>query len=126
MQYVVVIGDRFLSWPMGLQVFQVIHYFAVGFGVFNFTASALADVTANIDDEDLVCHVDFAFMHVIEHLLGAIGPDFIVAAMAEEADTDDDVAGEGEAFLRLQELLLEACAAAEGYDWIFADHGKTT
>jgi len=42
--------------------------------------------------------------------------------VSEEADADDDVAREGQALLRLQELLLETRAAAEGYDWVFADH----
>ena len=61
-------------------------------------------------------------MHVVQHFLGAFGPDFIVPAVAEEADADDDVACEGEAFLRFQELVFEARAAAEGYDGVFAGH----
>ena len=44
----------------------------------------------------------------------AIGPDIVVAAVAEEADADDDVA--------FKELFLEARAAAQGDDWVFADH----
>ena len=50
----------------------------------DFIASALADVAADIDDEDLVGHVDLAFVHVVEHGLGTFSPDFVVAAMAEE------------------------------------------
>ena len=42
--------------------------------------------------------------------------------MAEEADTDDDVAFEGETLLGLKEIVLEARAAAEGYDFELADH----
>ena len=42
--------------------------------------------------------------------------------MSEKADADDDVAFEGQALLRFQELLLEAGASAEGYDGVFADH----
>jgi hypothetical protein len=61
-------------------------------------------------------------VHVIEHFFGAFGPNFIVATVTEEADADDDVAGKGKAFLGLKELVFEAGAAAEGYDWIFADH----
>ena len=34
----------------------------------------------------------------------------------------DGFAFEGEARLRFEELLLETCAAAKGYDWVFADH----
>ena len=95
-------------------------------GVFDFASRALADIAAHVDDVDAVGHVDFALVHVVEHFLGPFGPDFVVAAVAEKADADDDVAGEGQAFLCFQELLLEARAAAEGYDGVFADHGKTT
>ena len=91
-------------------------------GVFNFAAGALADIAAHVDDVDAVGHVNLALVHIVQHLLCALGPDFIVAAMAEKADADDDVAGEGEALLCFQELLLEARAAAEGYDGVFADH----
>ena len=83
----------------------------------------MADVTAHVDDVDFVGHIDLALVHVVQHLLGAFGPDFVVAAVAEKADADDDVARKGQAFLRFQEGVLEACAAAEGYDGIFADHG---
>ena len=50
----------------------------------NLIACALANVAADIDDEDLVGHVDLAFVHVIKHSLGTFGPDFVVAAVAEE------------------------------------------
>ena len=50
----------------------------------DFIASAFADVAADIDDEDLVCHVDLAFVHVVEHGLGTFSPDFVVTAVAEE------------------------------------------
>ena len=50
----------------------------------DFITSALADVAADIDDEDLVSHVDLAFVHVVEHRLGTFSPNFVVAAMAEE------------------------------------------
>ena len=51
-------------------------------------------------------------MHVVEHLFGPFGPNFIVAAVAEETDADDDVAGEGKAFLGFKKLVFEASAAA--------------
>ena len=73
---------------------------------------------------DAVCHVDLAFVHVVQHLFGAFGPDFVVAAVAEETDADDDVTCERQALLRFQELILEAGAAAEGYDGVFFDHGR--
>ena len=92
--------------------------------VLDFASRALADVSAHVDDEDLVGHVYFALVHIVQHLLGAFGPDFIVSAVAEQADADDDVTGEGQALLRLQELLLKARAAAEGYDGVLADHGN--
>ena len=43
--------------------------------------------------------------------------------MAEQADTDDDVTRKGQTLLGLKELVLEAGAAAEGYDGVFADNG---
>jgi len=92
-------------------------------GVFYFAAGALADIAAHVDDVDAVGHVDFALVHVVEHLLGTLGPDLVVAAVAEEAHAYDDVARKGKALLRFQELFLETSAAAEGYDGVFADHG---
>lgn len=85
----------------------------------------MADIAAHVDDVDAIGHVDLALVHVIQHLFGAFGPDFVVAAVAEQADADDDVAREGEALLRFQELVLEAGRTAEGYDGVFADHGET-
>ena len=62
-------------------------------------------------------------MHIVEHGFGAFCPDFIVSAVAEQTDGDDDVACKGQEFLCFQILLLELRAAAEGYDFVFADHG---
>ena len=61
-------------------------------------------------------------MHIVQHLFCSFCPDLIVSGMTEQADADDDVAFKGKAFLHLKELFLEACAAAEGYDFVFADH----
>ena len=94
-------------------------------GVGDFVAGAFADVAADVDDEDFVGHVDLAFVHVIEHGFGAFGPDFVVSAVAEQTDGDDDVAFKGQALLRFQVLLLELRAAAEGYYFVFADHNIT-
>ena len=93
-------------------------------GVVDFATRAGTDVAADVDDIDAVGHVDLALVHVVEHLLGPFGPYFVVAAVAEQADADDDVAGEGQALLRLQELLLKARAAAKGYDGVFAGHNN--
>ena len=64
-------------------------------------------------------------MHIVQHLLCTFRPNLVISGMAEEADTDDNVAFEGKAFLHFKELNFEACAAAEGYDWVFADHKIT-
>ena len=102
--------------------FQVHDLLPVPRRVVDLGASALADVAADIDDIDGVSHVDLAFVHVVQHLLRPFRPDLIVTGMTEKADTDDDVAFQGETFLGLKELLLEARAAAEGYDLVFTDH----
>ena len=80
---------------------------------------------AHIDDVDSVGHVDFPLVHVIEHLLCPFGPHLIIARMAKQADANDDVASKGQALLCFQILLLELCAAAEGYYFVFADHNIT-
>ncbi len=92
-------------------------------GVGDFVAGAFADVAADVDDEDLVGHVDLAFVHVVEHGFGAFCPDFVVSAVTEQTDGDDDVAFKGKTPLCFQVLLLELCAASEGYYFVFADHG---
>ena len=57
-------------------------------------------------------------MHVIQHLLGALGPDFVVATVAEQAHTNDDVARQSQPLLRVKELVFEAGTTAEGYDGV--------
>ena len=105
-----------------LQILKVIYSFAINFGILDFRPSALADVTANVNHIDGVSHVDLAFMHVVKHLFGAFGPDLVISGMSEKTDTDDDIAFEGKALLRFEELLLETRTAAKGYDVVFADH----
>ena len=90
--------------------------------IFNLRAGAGADVAADVDDVDLIGHVDLTLVQIVKHFLGTLGPDLIVATMAEQADADDDVAFEGKALLGFEELVLEACRAAEGYDGVFAGH----
>ena len=118
--------QKFDVWDVsagGWLLFQVPYSNSLRLGVGDFAAGAFADVAADVDDEDFVGHVDLAFVHVIEHGFGAFGPDFIVSAVAEQTDGDDDVAFKGQALLCFQILLLELRAAAEGYYFVFADHG---
>ena len=51
-------------------------------------------------------------------------PDFVVATVAEQTNGDDDVSFKGETLLSFKVLLLELCAAAEGYYFVFADHNN--
>ena len=101
---------------------QISYISAVGLRILNLAPGTAANVVANIDDEDFIRHIDLALVHIVRHLLGAFRPDFIVSAVTEEADADYYVAFKGEAFLRLKELLFKACAAAQGYYFVFADH----
>ena len=81
--------------------------------VIDLRARAFADIPSDIDDINRISHIYLALVHVVQHLLGTFGPDFVVATMAEQADADDDVTGKSQALLRFQELFLEASAAAE-------------
>lgn len=90
--------------------------------VLDFAPGALADVPADIDDENLIRHINLTLVHIVEHFLCPLRPDLVIARVAEEADADDDVSFEGETFLGLKELVLEARAPAEGYDFVLADH----
>ena len=105
-----------------LGLFQISYTNALRLGVGDFIAGAFADVAVDVDDEDFVGHVDLAFVHVIEHGFGAFGPGFIVSTVAEQTDGYDDVAFKGQTLLCFQILLLELCAAEEGYYFVFADH----
>ena len=94
----------------------------MGFGILNFASGAGADVAVNIDDEDLVRHIDLALMHIVKHFLRSFRPYFIVSRVAEKANGDNDITIQGQAFLSLKKLFLEAGASAQGYDFVFADH----
>ena len=104
-------------------LFQVFHTNSLRLSILNLVTSAFADVAADVDDEDFVGHVDLAFVHVVEHGFGAFGPDLIVTAVTEQANGYDDVAFKGQTLLCFYVLLLELRAAAEGYYFVFADHG---
>ena len=104
-------------------MFQVFNIFPSTLGVLNLTPGAAADITVHIDDEDFVRHINLAFVHVVQHLLGAFGPHLIIARVAKEADANDDIPLQRQTLLRLKELVLETGAAAQGYDFVFAYHG---
>ena len=91
-------------------------------GICDFSPSALTDVATDVDDEDFVGHVDLAFVHVVEHGFGAFSPDLVVTAVTEQAYGYDDVSFKGQSLLCFKILLLELCAAAEGYYFVFVDH----
>ena len=92
-------------------------------GILDLRPRALADIATHVDYKDGIRHVDLALVHIVQHFLGTLSPDLVVAGVAEEADADDDVAFEGQTLLSFEELLLEACASAEGNDFELPDHG---
>ena len=102
--------------------FEVADLFAVAAGVVDFRAGAFADVAAHVDDEDGVGQVDLAFVHIVQHLFCAFSPDLLVAAIAEEAYTDNDVSFKRQALLRLHELFFEPRAPAQRNYRIFSNH----
>lgn len=91
-------------------------------GIVDFGLSARTDVSPDVDDIDSIGHVNLAFMHIVQHLFDAFGPDFFVAAVTEEADADNDVSFQGQALLGFKVLFFEAGTATEGNDWIISDH----
>ena len=76
---------------MCLYLLQVSYCYSLRLCVGDFVAGAFADVTADIDDEDLVSQVDLSLVHVIQHGLGTFCPYLSVTAMAEQTDGDDNV-----------------------------------
>ena len=104
---------------MWLQVYDL---FAIPGSVVNLRARAITNIASDIDDIDGIRHVYLALVHVIQHFLRPFRPDFLISGMAEKAYADDNVAFQGETFLSLKELVIEACATAEGYDFELSDH----
>ena len=80
----VVEEDEFYGLFEDFCLFQIPYDDSLRLSIGDFIACALADVAADVDDEDLVSHVDLALVHVVEHRLGNFSPDFVVAAVAEE------------------------------------------
>ena len=94
-----------------MPLLQIPHTNSLRLGVGDFIACAFADIAADVDYEDLIGHVNLAFVHVVEHSLGTFGPDFIVSAVTEQANGYDNVAFKGQTLLCFQVLLLELRAA---------------
>ena len=80
----VVEEDEFYELFNDFWLFQIPYDDSLRLGIGNLIASAFANVSADIDDEDHVSHVDLAFVHVVEHSFGAFSPDFVITAVAEE------------------------------------------
>ena len=79
-----------------------------------------AQITDLYKEEDLVgkqviCCVNLAPMHIVEHLLGAFCPDLIVARVPKEPDTDDNVAFQRQSFLGLHICVLKPSAATKSH-----------
>ena len=93
------------------ELFQIPHTNSLRLGISNFVTRTLANVAADIDDEDLVGHVDLAFVHIVKHGFGVFCPYLIVTAVTEQANGYDNVAFKGQTLLCFQVLLLELRAA---------------
>ena len=118
--------QKFDVWDVsagGWLLFQVPYSNSLRLGVGDFAAGAFADVSADIDDEDLVSHVDLAFVHVVKHGLGSFRPYLIVSAVAEQSNGYNDISFKRQSLLCFKIFLLELRAAAQGYYFVFADHG---
>ena len=107
------------------RLFKVSDSDSLRLGIGDFTARAFADVASDVDDEDLVRHIDFPLVHIVEHSFGAFCPDLLVTTVTEQTDRNDDVAFKGQTLLSFKILLLELRAAAEGYYFVFTDHNIT-
>ncbi len=107
-----------------LRRLKVFDAFALLYGICYLPSCAFANVSADVDDEDTVCHVYLVQVHVVEHGFGAFSPHLVVARMTEQSHADDDVAFEREAFLCGKKGIFETCAAAEGDDGVAALHGR--
>ena len=102
---------------------QVLYDLAICHGICYLTASTLSDIPADIDDKDLIRQVDLTLMHIIQHSLRPLSPNLIIPAMPKQADRNDNITFKRKPLLRLKILFLELSAAAEGDDFVGADHG---
>jgi hypothetical protein len=62
-------------------------------------------------------------VHIVKHGLGAFRPYLIVSAVTEQTDRDYDISFKRQSLLCFKILLFELRAAAQGYYFVFADHG---
>ena len=106
-------------------LFHVTDLFSVTDGILDFRAGTLTDIAAHIDDIDGIGHVNLPLVHVVKHLLRVTRPKLLVPTVAEKGYADDDVAFEGKALLRFDELVLEAGATAQGDYWELSYHETT-
>ena len=59
--------------------------------ILNLGPGAGPDITVDVDHEDLIGHIDFPFVHVVQHLLGPLGPDLIITGVPKKTNADDNV-----------------------------------
>ena len=76
---------------------------------------------SDVDHNDLICHVGFPFVYVIQHLFGVFCPDLDIFRIPEQSNTDDNVAIQRQSFLRLHAGILEALFFT-GVLAFFCDH----
>ncbi len=105
--------------------FKIIHLLACIDGVSYLTSGTFTDIATNVDNKNLVCHVDFAFVHVIKHLLSARFPHLFIAGMPKQAYADDNTAFQCQSFLNFKKLFLETGASAKCDDFVVLYHFNT-
>ena len=68
--------------------FQISDCLSGRFRILNLGSGAGPDIPTDIDHKDLIGHINFPLVHVIQHFLGALGPDLLIARVAEEANAE--------------------------------------
>ena len=89
-----------------LIVLQIIHFFASLLSVGYFPLGTFADIAIDINNKNLICHVDFPKVHVIKHLLCTRFPNLFIAGMPEQAYADDNIADGMDSFSQTARSLL--------------------
>ena len=87
--------------------FKIIHLLACIDGVSYLTSGTFTDIATNVDNKNLVCHIDFAFVHVIKHLLSARFPHLFIAGMPKQAYADDNTPFQCQPFLNFKNCSLK-------------------
>ncbi len=75
----------------------------------------------NVDHIDLVGHIDFAHVHIIQHFFDAFRPNLIIAGVTEETNTDHDITFQRQPLLLFHKSVFEAGTAAESDDFVLPD-----